>query len=61
MALIQQRIVDAAHAGCTLVVTQTRAGTTSQRNMERAGLRVAYTKTIWRTLEREARTEAART
>lgn len=50
-ALLQQRIVDAADAGCTLLATQTRVGTASQRNMERAGMRVAYTSTIWRTLE----------
>ena len=50
-ALLQQRIVDAADAGCTLLVTQTRVGTASQRNMERAGMRVAYTSTIWRTFE----------
>jgi hypothetical protein len=49
-ALLQQRIVDADDAGCTLLVTQTRVGTASQRNMERAGMRVAYTSTIWRTL-----------
>lgn len=49
-ALIQQRIADAAQAGCNLVVTQTRAGTTSQRNMERAGLRIAYTRSVWKTL-----------
>jgi GNAT superfamily N-acetyltransferase len=51
MALIQQRITDAAEAECTLVVTQERAGTASQRNMERVGLRVAYTKALWTALE----------
>lgn len=50
-ALIQQRSADAAHAGCTLLVTQTQVGTTSQHNMERAGLRLAYTRAIWTALE----------
>jgi len=50
-ALIQQRIADAAHAGCTLLVTQTKVGTASQHNMERAGLHIAYIKAIWTTLE----------
>lgn len=46
-ALIHRRIADAAASGCALVVTQTTPGTTSQRNMERAGLRTAYTRTFW--------------
>lgn len=47
-ALIRQRIADAAHAGCDLVISQTAVGSTSQRNMERAGLRVAFTKVNWK-------------
>lgn len=43
-ALLHQRIVDAASAGCDLVVSQTGNGTVSQNNMERVGLRVAFTK-----------------
>lgn len=43
-ALILQRIADAAAAGCDLIAAQTGNGTASQRNMERLGLRVAYTK-----------------
>ncbi|HLN61694.1 MAG TPA: GNAT family N-acetyltransferase [Symbiobacteriaceae bacterium] len=43
-ALILRRIADAAAAGCDLIATQTGNGTASQRNMERLGLRVAYTK-----------------
>src|SRR5260370_27023143 len=50
-ALIQRRIADAAHAGCTLLVTQTGVGTVSQHNMERAGMHIAYTKAVWKTLE----------
>lgn len=43
-ALIHRRIADAAAAGCDLIAGQTGNGTGSQRNMERAGLRLAYTK-----------------
>lgn len=43
-ALIRQRLADAAGAGCDLVVSQTGSGTVSQHNMERCGLRVAYSK-----------------
>lgn len=43
-ALIRQRIADAASAGCDLIVSQTGSGTVSQTNMERCGLRIAYTK-----------------
>lgn len=43
-ALIHRRIDDAAEAGCDLIATQTGSGTVSQWNMERAGLRIAYTK-----------------
>ena len=47
-ALIRRRILDAAAAGCTLVCCQTALASPSQRNLERAGLRVAYVKTVWR-------------
>lgn len=43
-ALIHRRIADAVAAGCDLIAAQTGNGTDSQRNMERAGLRLAYTK-----------------
>ncbi len=46
-ALIRRRIADAAAEGCDLVAAQATPGSSSQRNMERAGLRVAYTKAIW--------------
>ena len=46
-ALIRRRIADAAADGCDLVAAQASPGSSSQRNMERAGLRVAYTKAIW--------------
>jgi GNAT superfamily N-acetyltransferase len=47
--LLRQRIVDAAAAGCDLVLSQTQPNSTSQRNIERSGLRTAYTQVIWRT------------
>jgi hypothetical protein len=37
-------MADAADAGCDLIAAQTGNGTASQRNMERLGMRVAYTK-----------------
>lgn len=47
-ALIAARIADAADAGCDAVSSQAEFGSASQRNLERAGLRVAYTKAVWR-------------
>jgi ribosomal protein S18 acetylase RimI-like enzyme len=47
-ALIAARIADAAAAGCAVVSSQAEFGSPSQRNLERAGLRVAYTKAVWR-------------
>jgi ribosomal protein S18 acetylase RimI-like enzyme len=47
-ALIAARIADAAAAGCDVVSSQAEFGSVSQRNLERAGLRVAYTKAVWR-------------
>lgn len=46
-ALLAARLGDAARAGCDLVTVQANPGSASQRNVERAGLRVAYTKAIW--------------
>ena len=46
-ALIRHRIADAAAEGCDLIAAQGAPGSSSQRNMERAGLRVAYTKAVW--------------
>jgi GNAT superfamily N-acetyltransferase len=47
-ALLARRIADAATAGCALVAGQATFGSTSQRNMERIGLRPALTVTTWR-------------
>ncbi len=49
-ALLHQRLADAAAAGCDLVVSEAPPGSTSQRNMERVGLRTAYTKVTWTAL-----------
>ena len=42
-ALLNQRLADAATAGCELVLSQADPGSQSQRNIERVGLRTAYT------------------
>jgi ribosomal protein S18 acetylase RimI-like enzyme len=47
-ALIASRIADAEAAGCEVVASQAEFGSASQRNLERSGLRVAYTKAVWR-------------
>jgi ribosomal protein S18 acetylase RimI-like enzyme len=47
-ALIARRIADAAAAGCDVVCSSAAFGSASQRNLERAGLKVAYTKAVWR-------------
>jgi ribosomal protein S18 acetylase RimI-like enzyme len=52
-ALLRQRMNAAAEAGCELAVIVTLGGTTSQRNAERLGFTVAYTKaTLVRELAR---------
>jgi len=43
-ALQRHRLMLAAQAGCRLAVTEAAPGGPSQRNMERAGFRVAYTR-----------------
>jgi ribosomal protein S18 acetylase RimI-like enzyme len=47
-ALIAARIADASAAGCEEVCSGATFGSTSQRNLQRAGLAVAYTKAVWR-------------
>ncbi len=47
-ALVGRRIADAAASGCELVCGQAAFASASQRNLQRAGLRVAYTKAVWR-------------
>ena len=46
-ALLQARMADAAAQGCDLIVAQAGLDTTSHHNMERAGLRIAYTRGFW--------------
>jgi hypothetical protein len=43
-ALLRTRMAAAAQAGCEYAVVVTNGGTTSQRNCERLGFRVAYSK-----------------
>ena len=45
-ALIALRLLEAARAGCEYAVVSTHPGSGSQRNMERRGFRLAYTKTV---------------
>jgi GNAT superfamily N-acetyltransferase len=47
-ALLARRIADAAAAGCDTVASLAEFGSGSQRNLERAGLRVAFTQAVWR-------------
>ncbi|MCI0343521.1 MAG: GNAT family N-acetyltransferase [Planctomycetales bacterium] len=46
-ALLRCRISDAARAGCEVVFARAEPGSASFRNMERAGLRLAYVKSVW--------------
>ncbi|MBW3495022.1 GNAT family N-acetyltransferase [Bacillus mycoides] len=45
--LIQKRIETAVASNCNLIVGQARFGSGSQNNMERAHMKIAYTKSIW--------------
>ena len=47
-ALLQARLASAVEHGCDLAMMVTEAGSQSQRNAERAGFRIAYTRTKWR-------------
>ncbi len=47
-ALIERRLHEAALAGCEYAVVSTQPATGSQRNMERRGFRLAYTKLVMR-------------
>ena len=59
-ALIAARVADARAAGCEAVCSGTAFGSASQRNLERAGLQVAYTKAVWRFLAPERVDRAGR-
>jgi GNAT superfamily N-acetyltransferase len=46
-ALLTHRITEAAGADCDLLTSFVEFGSASHRHLEQAGLRVAYTKSIW--------------
>jgi GNAT superfamily N-acetyltransferase len=46
-ALIAARLAEAARRGYPLAVVEAAPGSTSQRDLERVGFRLAYTKVIW--------------
>lgn len=46
-AMIRHRIVQAGKRNCDLLTSFVEFGSTSHLNLERAGLRVAYTKAMW--------------
>jgi hypothetical protein len=46
-ALIKKRIHQAFLKECDLIAGQAKFGSTSQTNMEKAGMKIAYTKAIW--------------
>src|ERR1700730_2644803 len=46
-ALLEARFQHAIEAGCDLAMMVTEPGSSSQRNAERQGFRVAYTRTKW--------------
>jgi len=47
-ALLEERMRFAAEEGCDLAMMVAEAGSNSQRNAERKGFRIAYTRTKWR-------------
>ena len=47
-ALLRERMRYALEHGCDLAMMVAEAGSQSQRNAERTGFRVAYTRTKWR-------------
>jgi hypothetical protein len=46
-SMVRRRVAEAATSGCELVYALATFGSTSQRTMERAGLRLAYMKHRW--------------
>lgn len=47
-AILEARLQHAAGAGCELAVMVAEPGSASQRNAERQGFRIAYTRTKWK-------------
>jgi len=46
-ALIMNRLQQAKRNKCNMIVGQAAYGSVSQKNMERSGMKIAYTKAIW--------------
>jgi hypothetical protein len=59
-ALLRERMRYAAARGCDLAMMVTEPGSTSQKNAERQGFRIAYTRTKWRRA-RQTATDSAET
>ncbi|HWS89532.1 MAG TPA: GNAT family N-acetyltransferase [Pyrinomonadaceae bacterium] len=51
LALLDARLAYAAERGCDLAMTCAAPGSASQRNAERQGFRIAYTRAKWRVRE----------
>nr|WP_275984127.1 GNAT family N-acetyltransferase [Paenibacillus hamazuiensis] len=49
-ALLHRRMHEAHLAGCELVTAQAGFGSTSQNNMERTGMQMAWTRAVWEPL-----------
>jgi hypothetical protein len=50
--LLQERMRYAFDHGCDIAMMVAEAGSNSQRNAERAGFHIAYTRTKWRLTQR---------
>jgi hypothetical protein len=48
LALLERRLHDAREHGCDLALMGALPGSISQRNAERHGFRIAYTRVKWR-------------
>ena len=53
-ALLRERMRYAAERGCDLAMMVAEAGSESQRNAERQGFRIAYTRLKWRLTDEPA-------
>lgn len=54
-ALLDARLSYAAQSGCDIAMICAAPGSSSQRNAERQGFRIAYTRTKWRLVESAAK------
>jgi hypothetical protein len=52
LALLESRLRYGAQKGCDIAMMGARPGSTSQRNAERHGFRIAYTRIKWRLVQR---------